>query len=171
MLYLAKSLKDISFGELMSVYLEANRENGAVLAPDETEERQIMLAEQDFFQYLRQVFFQTAGAVYAIWIVNGHYVSALRLEPYQDGYLLEALETAPEHRRKGYAAELIKAVRNEVFPDQDLIIYSHVNKRNTASIKVHERCGFTVWQDYARYIDGSINYRAYTLRCFRLKKT
>lgn len=65
------------------------------------------LAEEDFREYLSQVFFAAEGAAYFILEEAGRYVSALRLEPYEDGLLLEALETAPEERRKGYAAHLI----------------------------------------------------------------
>ena len=45
MLYIANKMGQLSFGKLMEVYLDANRENGAELAPEEREERQIQLAE------------------------------------------------------------------------------------------------------------------------------
>ena len=108
-LIVAKSLRDISFGKLMEVYAEGNLENGRDLWPDEPEGRQIALAEQEFYQYLQQVFFRTKDARYLILEGNNRYISALRLEPYQDGLLLEALETAPEFRRKGYGEALVRA--------------------------------------------------------------
>jgi len=73
---------------------------------------------------------------------SGRYVSALRLEPYRDGLLLEALETAPEQRRKGFAAALIRAV--QCFLEGKTKLYSHVDKRNLSSLKVHEKCGFRI---------------------------
>ena len=127
---------------------------------DEPEDRQIALAEQDFYQYLKDCFFPTFGAVYAVWMEENEYISALRLEPYKDGFLLEALETAPKHRRKGYAVKLIRAVLAQM-PDQR--IYSHVSKRNVPSLAVHEKCGFRKISDSAIYIDGSVNHRACTL--------
>lgn len=154
MLYLAKSLQQLHFGKLMEVYTESNAEKAGLLQ-----------AEQDFYQYLRDCFFTTPGAVYAVWQEQGTYVSALRLEPYKDGLLLAALETAPEHRRRGFACKLIRAVLTE-FAEKK--IYSHVNKRNLPSLAVHEKCGFQKISDSAAYIDGSVNERAITL-CYQSK--
>ena len=132
MLYLARSLSRLHFSSLMAVYAESNRENGREFWPEEPEMRQIQLAEEDFYRYLSQVFFRSPGAVYAVWEENGWYVSAMRLEPYRDGLLLEALETAPEQRRKGFAAALIRAV--QCFLDGKTKLYSHVDKRNLSSL-------------------------------------
>ena len=161
MLYLTHSLSQLHFGSLMTVYGESNRENGREFWPEEPEMRQIQLAEEDFYRYLSQVFFQTRGAVYAVWEKNGRYVSALRLEPYRDGLLLEALETAPEQRRKGYAAALIRAVQG--FLEGKTKLYSHVDRRNLPSLKVHETCGFRRVADFAVYVDGSVDQKMYTL--------
>lgn len=160
MLILATKLHELSFAALMAVYAESNRENGALMHPELSVNQQILYAEQSFYQYLRESFFLTKGAVYAIWEEGGNYISALRLERYEDGLLLEALETAPIYRRKGYAELLIRAVQ-EAFPQR---IYSHVSKRNAPSLKVHEKCGFYQILDYARYIDGSVARNAVTLR-------
>ena len=160
MLYLAHSLSQLHFSSLMTVYAESNRENGREFWPEEPEMRQIQLAEEDFYRYLEQVFFRSPGAVYAVWEENGRYVSALRLEPYRDGLLLEALETAPEQRRKGYAAALIRAVQAFLGAGK---IYSHVDKRNLPSLKVHETCGFRRIADFAVCVDGSVNPKMCTL--------
>ena len=160
MFILATKLHEISFAALMWVYEEGNRENGALMHPELPESQQILYAEQAFYQYLRESFFLTKGAVYAIWEEGGTYISALRLEPYEDGLLLEALETAPVYRRKGYAELLIRAVQ-EAFPQR---IYSHVSKGNAPSLAVHEKCGFRQILDHARYIDGSVVRNAVTLR-------
>ena len=160
MLTIATNLRELSFGKLMETYAEGNLENGQDLWPDEPEGRQIALAEQEFYNYLREVFFKTPGASYFIWEEAGAYVSALRLEPYRDGLLLEALETDPRHRRKGYAAKLMEAVLLHV---GDGKIYSHVGKKNRASLRTHEKCGFRVISDHAVYADGSVNDRCCTL--------
>lgn len=154
MLLLIRKMKDLRFSSLMAVYEEGNRENGGDLFPNESPERQLALAEQEFYNYLTQVFFPTPGALYALWEDCGEYVSALRLEPYRDGLLLEALETAPAHRHKGYAAMLILAVR-KYFPGEK--IYSHVGKHNKASLRTHMSCGFRRISECAVYIDGSVN--------------
>lgn len=163
MLYIANKMGQLSFGKLMEVYLDANRENGAELAPEEREERQIQLAEQDFYHYLHDSFFRQPGSIYCVWVEGEAYVSALRLEPYRDGLLLEALETAPSYRRKGYAVLLVGAVQQMLEQQGSVRIYSHVGKRNEASLKTHFACGFQIMKDHAAYIDGSVNDRAYTL--------
>ena len=160
MLILARSLSELSFSGLMEVYAEGNRENAEEFWPNMPENQRILRAEQEFLQYLREVFFPTTGAVYCVWQVEGKYVSALRLEPYQDGLLLEALETAPQERRKGCAAALMDAVLERCGHTK---VYSHVGKWNEPSLKVHEKCGFTRIKEYAVYVDGSVNQRCCTL--------
>lgn len=153
MLKIAEKLNELDFGQLMAVYEEGNLENGAEFWPELPRGQQILRAEQDFYQYLRECFFTTEGAIYALWEIDGKYVSALRLEPYQDGLLLEALETAPEHRHKGYASKLIRAVLEQVTNQK---VYSHVSKRNAASLRTHEKCGFNRILEHAVYADGSV---------------
>lgn len=160
MLVLAKKLHQLDFQRLMEVYEEGNRENGAMLHPDLSVDQQMIRAEQSFYAYLTEVFFPVPGAVYAIWQEQGAYISALRLEPYEDGLLLEALETAPQYRRRGYGEKLIRAVQ-EKFPQK---IYSHVSKKNVPSLSIHKKCGFCQMLDYAKYIDGSVARNAVTLQ-------
>ena len=153
MRYIAKSLKEVDFSQLMAVYEEGNLENGEELWPELPEGLRLLRAEQAFHQYLRECFFATPEAVYCIWQEGGQYVSALRLEPYRDGLLLEALETAPAYRRRGYACALIEAVLRQFGEKR---IYSHVSKRNTASLRTHEACGFRRIAEHAVYADGSV---------------
>lgn len=155
-----RSLRELPFGALMEVYAEGNAENGLDLWPDLSAGEQLLRAEQDFYQYLQQVFFRTAGAVYYGWEVNGKLCSALRLEPYRDGLLLEALETAPDHRRKGYAKMLVTAVLECTGGQR---IYSHVGKKNIPSLRTHDACGFCCISQQAVYADGSVNDRCCTL--------
>lgn len=160
MLKIARSMRDLSFHGLMDVYLEGNLEKAAGEWPNEPRSVGLQFAEQDFFQYLKECFFPIPGAVYALWEVEGVCVSALRLEPYRDGLLLEALETAPEERRKGYAEALVRAVQSRVGHTK---LYSHVHKENQPSLRLHEKCGFQRIREYAAYIDGSYNHRCCTL--------
>ena len=156
------SMKNLDFSALMDIYEEGNRQNAAELFPNESEFRGIALAEEDFRQYLRECFFTAPQAVYWVWTENGRYVSALRTEPYQDGLLLEALETKPDQRRNGHAVRLIAAVLAEL--PTGTMLYSHVNKKNEASLRTHMACGFERIRNYAVYADGSVMNNAYTLR-------
>lgn len=162
MLVLAHSLRQLRFGELMEVYADSNAEK-TLDWPDLPRGFALQLVEQDFRQYLQDIFFRTPGAVCALWEEQGKYVSVLRLEPYRDGLLLEALETSPDHRKKGCAVSLIRAVQSHLAAQGSVRLYSHVNKRNTASLKTHEKCGFSVISDHAVYISGSMDYRCCTL--------
>lgn len=159
-LKMIRTMKELDFAALMEVYVEGNQENGAENYPDEPESRQMFLAEQDFYQYLRECFFRTEGAFYAVWLHGGKYVSALRMEPYRDGLLLAALETAPLYRRQGFAAELI---RESLCAAGKYKIYSHVHKGNAASLRTHEKCGFRRILEHAVYADGSVLQSSCTL--------
>lgn len=159
MLKLLHHPRQLLFSQLMAVYEEDNRENGAALFPNEPEMRQLELAEEGFRQYLWEDFFQTEGAFYALWEEGGRYVSALRMEPYRDGLLLEALSTHPDRRRMGYGKKLIQGV--QALPGVAKI-YAHVGKKNTASQAIHKSCGFQLIADHAVYIDGSVDPHAVT---------
>ena len=163
MLIIATSLRQLRFGELMEVYADSNEEKASEW-PNLPRGYALTLAEQDFRQYLNEVFFRTPGALCALWEESGKYVSALRLEPYRDGLLLEALETAPFRRRKGYAVTLIREVQGYLARQGPVRIYSHIHKRNAYSQRTHEKCGFRMISDRAVYIDGSVDCRCDTWR-------
>lgn len=163
MLIIAGSMKELSFGMLMDVYTEGNLENGGELWPELPEGQRLLRAEQEFYRYLTEVFFSTSGAFYAIWEYEGRYVSALRLEPYRDGLLLEALETAPGLRRRGHAETLIREVQRMLEAQGPVKLYSHIHKRNLPSLRIHEKCGFRRISEIAVYIDGSVNGRCCTM--------
>lgn len=156
MLKLIGNMRDLDFPSLMNVYMEGNLEKAASYGG-------LLQVEEDFRIYLREDFFPVQGAFYALWEVRGTPVSALRMEPYRDGWLLEALETAPEYRNRGYAKTLVAAVLREMENRGVVKVYSHVVKSNTLSLKTHYACGFRDVLDYAVYIDGTVTRQACTL--------
>ena len=159
MLKICRSLSELSFGQLMSVYEEGNRLNAVEFYAHMDANAALLQAEQDFYAYLDDCFFKTDGAWYAVWEEQGRYVSALRMEPYEDGLLLEALETIPGMRRRGFAFLLMRKVLEQV----DVNVYSHVQKGNLASMGLHLRCGFQKISDRCVYIDGSESDACVTL--------
>lgn len=163
MLKWVTNMKELSFPMLMELYAETNGKTAREEWPDLPEGFALERAERDFYDYLCRVFFRMPGTAYALWELDGTYVSGLRLEPYRDGLLVEALETAPGQRRKGYGRALMQAV---IAHTGDTKLYSHVEKHNKASMMLHLSCGFERTSDFAVYIDGSVNYRGCTL-CFR----
>jgi len=169
MLKVFDSMKGLKFSALMDVYIEGNRENGEENYPELPANLQLLRAEEEFYQYLQQVFFATPGALYAVWEEAGHYCAALRLEPYMDGVLLTALETLPTLRRKGYASMLMNQTVQYLCCEGPVKLYSHVSKRNTASLHTHFSCGFEIIKEHAVYLDGAVNRNAYTL-CLHMEK-
>ena len=159
MLTIVNYLGQLRFGALMEIYQEGNRENGEMSYPDLSPHEQLMLAEQDFYTFLSECFFRQPDAAYYVWSDNGRYVSALRLEPYRDGLLLEALETHPEFRRRGYAKLLVRSVLETIGEHR---VYSHISPHNAPSLAAHKSCGFQKILDYAVYVDGSVNNRCDT---------
>lgn len=155
MLILAARMGQLSFSSLMEVYRERN-----LIRASFREGPELLAREQEFYSYLQRVFFATPGARYAVWQEDGHYTSACRLEPYRDGLILAGLETAPDHRRRGYALRLVQAVQ-DTLPDGTRL-YSHVDKHNAASLGVHEKAGFCRIAESAVYLDGSADSRCCT---------
>lgn len=154
MLIQVRSFGDLDFDALMDIYIEGNVENAEYFYPDETAEKGLALAIRDFRNFLCGKFFTRADAQYWISAEGEAYISALRFEKYQDGLLLEALETRPEYRGHGYAKRLILDVLKKL-PTKTKI-YSHVAKWNTASLATHRSCGFTQSLDYTLQSDGTI---------------
>lgn len=162
MLKIVKCCREIPKAALFSICRESLLEQARRDYPSTPEGQALEQAELDLWEYLQSDFFPHHGQ-YAFWIEENNPVAALRLEPYRDGLLLEALETMPEERCKGYARELISAVQAELRP---CTLYSHVSKSNLPSLKVHRECGFTEESHRAVFVDGSVSSRYYTL-CFK----
>ena len=161
MLRIVNRSSDMPKSALFSICRESLLEQGRTEYPSLSEGQALEQAELDLWEYLRTDFFSQHG-LYAFWEKEGRPVSALRLEPFRDGMLLEALETMPEERCKGNAKALIAAVQKEFCP---CVLYSHVAKDNLPSLKVHRECGFTEESDHAVFVDGSVSSRYFTLRC------
>ena len=116
-------------------------------------------AENAFYEDLK-MFFSADGAFLTVMELDGDYISAVRLENYRDGYLITCLETAPDHRNKGYAYSMLDNLINK-YPG---VYYAHVEKKNKPSMALHKKLGFSVYLDHAVYVDGSVYTNCYTLR-------
>ncbi len=142
MLQIIRTMSELPFGALLDIYADNDR---------------VTLQEQ--YDYLRDCFFRLPGAALCLWLEGDKPVSALRLEPYRDGLLLTALETAPYCRNQGYARALVRAVLEQW---KGTKLYSHIDRKNLASRSVHKHCGFRKIADNAVYLDGSVSARADT---------
>ena len=132
--------------KLMDVYSESNYENTDYFFPDEADkEAAVQRVEAGFLDFLKKDFFNRADATYWILEINGIWVSALRTCKIREGlYYLEALETRPDHRRQGYGSILLSCVEDALKKDGPFRLCSCVGKKNIASLKTHEKCGFQV---------------------------
>ena len=153
MLHIVTDIHGIQYGQIMDLYAQdlldaANKSYG-----DLPVNEGLFNAEQDFYAFLRDVFFQTPGAFFALWLEDGIYCAGLRMEPWQDGMLLCGIITREDRRRKGYAHRLVKQILEQV---ESRPVYSHVEKGNLASIALHEKCGFTLAGESAQMLDGSL---------------
>lgn len=161
MLQIIHARHQLDFGKLMRVYAESNATIGAMRYPHLDAAEQLLEVEQDQHAFLRE-FFKIPGAFIAVWSENGCYQAALRVEPYSDGVLLEGIETAPENRRRGYAKRLMQNTLIYLCAQACEKIYSHVDKKNFASLSLHESCGFRMLYDHAAFVDGSVDHRTFT---------
>lgn len=161
MFYILNNIRQVNFGQLMDVYSEANRERASDAYAHMERGQGILEAEQEFYAFLRE-FFRLPGAYLALWAPDGVYKAALRIEPYEDGVLIEGVETAPDSRRQGHGAKLLQETVKYLKNEKAEKIYSHIARDNIASVRLHRSCGFEKLLDHAVYVDGSVNRRADT---------
>lgn len=143
---IARSMREMDVGRLMDIYYG---ENAA-------------LDVNEFYQRVMS-FFQTEGAFYAILKEQNTYLSALRVEPYLDGAIITGLETPTDMRCRGYATDLLKRVLPILESSGYAKVYSHVERRNKASMCVHDRCGFFTLMEHAVLLDGTVSATTITL--------
>lgn len=142
MLQIAKKPDDIDIDKLLKLY-DIKGENA-----------------QDLISYITDTFFNVDGSAYYIFTDAGNYITALRTEPYQDGFLISGLHTHTSYRRQGYATLLLRTAVEELSGS----VYSHIACNNIASIRVHSLCGFKKICDYARLLDGTVSSRYITMK-------
>lgn len=159
MLIVAGRMGELSFGKLMELYAGENARRGRQCWPQESEFRQLALAEEEAYAQLEAFFAQTGARQY-VFCVDGEYRCAARVEPYRDGWLLTALTTAPHRRRQGYAIALLREITR-----RHRRVYAHIHRKNEASIAVHRKCGFAKLRDSAVLLDGTATMAMATYFC------
>ncbi len=147
---------------LLEVYRQSIEKDGRRLRPGAEKREQLRLGEDAFLSALLD-FFREPGCEYAIWEDAGFYRAALRIQPYLDGTLITALETAPDFRRQGFAYRLLHHLCKDASLEGRRL-YSHVHVKNHASLQLHLRCGFRVARDTAVLLDGTVSQNYLTLK-------
>lgn len=127
-----------------SVYAEAIQQNALDRDPIAGATQTLIRAEEDrFVEFLCQ-FFRGYRNRYYVLVTDEKWVSALRLTKMNGYYYLEALETAPDERKKGNATQLMQLVIKRLKKKGAPVIRSCVSKRNAASLATHQKCGFVI---------------------------
>lgn len=140
-------LKDVDIPKLMAIYAEGNRENAECFYPELPLAEGIAREEQKFVNMLRTDFFPKPENALYILEVEDQWVAALRLTRLDGFYYLEALETKPDQRKKGYGKALLDALCKELAAQGPVLIRDCVAKRNEASLRTHLSAGFVIDQD------------------------
>lgn len=146
MLIEIRAYREVDKRRLMDVYSESNYQNTDYFFPDETDkELAVKKVEEGFLDFLKNDFFNQTGARYWILEIDDVWVSALRMCKIQEElYYLEALETRPDCRWKGYGSILLSSVADSLKRNGSFRICSCVNKKNIASLQTHQKCGFQI---------------------------
>ena len=132
--------------KLMDVYAESNLENTDFFCPEEPDkEAAVRMVESGFLDFLKNEFFKEPQAICWVLEEDGVWVSALRICRIPEGpYYLEALETRPDRRRQGYGVRLLSEVLDAMKAEGPFRLCDCVGKKNAASLKTHEKCGFRI---------------------------
>ena len=116
---------------LMDVYAESNLENTDFFCPEEPDkEAAVRMVESGFLDFLKNEFFKEPEAV--CWVLE------------EDGVWVSALETRPDRRRQGYGVRLLSEVLDAMKAEGPFRLCDCVGKKNAASLKAHEKCGFRI---------------------------
>lgn len=167
MLHRITSFAGVNGRKLMDLYREGNLENAAYFHPD-APDKALALQEQeeDFLRFIQTDFFQKKGNEYWVLEEENTWVSALRLyQISEERYYIEALETHPEFRRRGYAEHLLNSVTEELKRRGPFQLWDCVGKRNEASIRTHLKCGFEIAaQSGFDYLTDEVNDQCFGMR-------
>lgn len=174
MLIEVKKLSDKDALLLMAVYKESNKKKIAFLFPEiQSEEDGLRMVEDEYSKWLRDDFLKGKNTFCYVWEENNIWVSSLRFHYVENKvYFIEALETHPEHRRKGYAEKLINSIIDKLKEDGDFEIRSYTSITNEASRKTHSRCGFLTLEDKTfdyttqEYVENAVGF----LYKYRIRK-
>ena len=146
MLIIITEYQKVDTRKLMEIYSESNYDNIDYFYPEDSDkEAAVRKVEAGFLDFLNNDFFNKNDATYWVLEIDGVWVSALRTCKIQEClYYIEALETRPDYRRKGYGAKLLSSVVDSMKKNGSFRLCSCVSKKNIASLRTHEKCGFQI---------------------------
>lgn len=167
MLIKITSYDSLDTRKLMDIYAESNIENVDYFYPNTADKTAALaLVEEGFLKFLKTDFFVQPNSTYYILEEEGSWVSALRLSLVENHdcsrYYIEALETRPESRHKGYASKLLEEVIETLKHEGPFILCDCVSKHNELSLKTHVKCGFQiVYNEGFDYLQNKVDHYCY----------
>lgn len=145
MLLVLQSPEEPDVPKLLAIYRESSQENCQRMFPAETDAASLEQYEAGYTSFMREEYFAKPGRFWMVETADGLWASALRLLPFEGAntWKIEALETHPDHRRRGHAARLLAdTIQYLEKTFGTVILLSDVGKHNTASLQTHLRSGF-----------------------------
>ena len=147
--------------QFSSVYRGSALENCRGMYPGEpTPQAALARYEREHLAYMDGPFFQDEGGIlYILASPEGRYRSAVKLYPWQGErcWHIEALETRPEDRGKGYGTQVLREMIARLEQDGPVTLRSEVSKGNASSLRAHQKAGFRRWAEQVTEMDGSLN--------------
>ena len=165
MLLRIKKYSEINERKLMDIYAEGNLENVEYFYPEETDKNIGVKKVEGFLEFLKNKFFNKEDATYWILVENEVWISAARtcfIKP--EIIYLEALETIPNERNKGYASKLLNELIGALKKEGKFRLCDCVSKKNIPSLKTHEKCGFKIVSEVGNdYLNNEIDEHCFSL--------
>ena len=162
-----KTFDQVDGRKLMDIYRESNTENTDYFYPDvSNKDEALQKVECDYLNYIENDFLANSKNRYMILEHDGTWVCALRLYCIDDRlYYIEALETHPEYRRKGYAVQLLTDVIGLLKERGAYTVCDCVDKKNMASLLTHQKVGFVIYSDEGYdYLQNETDIESYGLQ-------
>lgn len=156
----------LDLGEFTAVYRGSALENCERMYPNEPEAPAALARyEREHRAYMEGPFFREEGGVLFVEAEEGRYLSAVKLYPWKEPgrWHVEALETRPEERGKGYGARVLSGAVRTMEKAGAVEILSDVAKTNEASIRTHLRCGFRREAERWTEADGAVTDKRCTM--------
>lgn len=126
------------------VYIEGCYEIAKDKCSDKDKLAEAIEREKKYYANYLEHFFDNDNNDYYVLEDNNHWISAARITTSKECYYLEALETNPENRMKGFGEKLLLGIISSLEENGNIILRCNVGKNNIASYRLHRKCGFII---------------------------
>lgn len=148
----------INKDEFLAVYKESAKINAPKWYPSLPFEAAVEKYESGYWDFMQDSFWDEKGILLVV-SSGSHYMSAVvAYQKANNSFLIEALETAPNERGKGYGKNALKEMLKFLVSSYpDATVYSFTGKQNIPSQRTHESVGMTRIHDYWQDSSGAID--------------